>query len=217
MIRIPAANGVYELECDSNGTYHEIVAKLVGTFEAKVSVSILRLGSSQVELLNSLPVDISVVSSGLIFGTLEKIFITISEASGAGFAEVTLTSREVGVPDNMSRSRSYVQSIARVYPAGVSLVSAGRPRLNYVAVQNRDNQTIYFWHGLVPTSIAQVSYLPLDPVDWTAQQRTDAGAFIQAYGESVAAGASYEPNVAQTGPLYSYVASNSAKAHVKVG
>lgn len=26
-----------------------------------------------------------------------------------------------------------------------------------------------------------------------------------------------EPNVAQTGPLYSYVAANTAKAHVKVG
>lgn len=27
----------------------------------------------------------------------------------------------------------------------------------------------------------------------------------------------YEPNAAQTGPLYSYVAANTAKAHVKVG
>ena len=65
MIKIPAVNGVYELECDSNGTYHEIVAKLSGTFAAKASVSILRLGSSQVELLNSLPVYVDVVSSGL--------------------------------------------------------------------------------------------------------------------------------------------------------
>lgn len=137
MIRIPVADGTYELECDSNGTYHEIVAKLYGTFAAKASVSILRLGSSQVELLNSLPVDVNVVSSGLIFGSLEKVFVAISEASG--YAEVT--SREFGVPDNMSRSRAYVQSIAREYPAGV----------------------------------------------------------------------------AQTGPLYSYVAANTAKAHVKVG
>lgn len=217
MIRIPAVSGTYELECDSNGTYHEIVAKLVGTFDAKVSVSIIRLGSSQVELLNSLPVDVNVVSSGLIFGTLEKVFVTISEVSGSGYAEVTLTSREVGVPDNMSRSRAYVQSIAREYPAGIALVSLGRPRLNYVAVQNRDNQTIYFWHGLVPTNLAQTTYLPIDPVNWTTQQKTDAGLFIQAYGEAVAAGASYEPNVAQAGPLYSYVAANTAKAHVKVG
>ena len=65
MIKIPAINGTYELECDSNGTYHEIVAKLIGTFAAKASVSILRLGSSQVELLNSLPVDVNVVSSWL--------------------------------------------------------------------------------------------------------------------------------------------------------
>ena len=56
MIKIPAVDGTYELECDSNGTYHEIVAKLVGTFAAEASVSILRLGSSQVELLSSLPV-----------------------------------------------------------------------------------------------------------------------------------------------------------------
>ena len=33
----------------------------------------------------------------------------------------------------------------------------------------------------------------------------------------IAAGASYEPNVAKTGPLYSYVAANTAKAYVKVG
>ena len=65
MIKIPAVEGTYELECDSNGTYHEIVAKLFGTFAAKASVSILRLGSSQVELLNSLPVYVDVVSSGL--------------------------------------------------------------------------------------------------------------------------------------------------------
>lgn len=217
MIRIPAVDGTYELECDSNGTYHEIVAKLYGTFAAKASVSILRLGSSQVELLNSLPVDVSVVSSGLIFGSLEKVLVTISEASGSGYAEVTLTSREVGVPDSMARSRAYVQSIAREYPAGVALVSQGRPRLNYVAVQNRDQQTIYFWHGLVPTSMDQTSYLPLVPDTWTAQQKLDAGVFIRTYGEAIAAGASYEPNLAQTGPLYSYVAANTAKAHVKVG
>jgi len=65
MIRIPAVDGTYELECDSNCTYREIVAKLSGTFAAKASVSILRLGSSQVELLNSLPVYVDVVSSGL--------------------------------------------------------------------------------------------------------------------------------------------------------
>lgn len=110
-----------------------------------------------------------------------------------------------------------MQSIAREYQAGVALVSQGRPRLNYVAVQNRDQQTIYFWHGLVPTSFAQLTYLPLDPATWTAQQKLDAGVFIQTYGEAIAAGASYEPNLAQTGPLYSYVAANTAKAHVKVG
>ena len=37
MTKIPAVNGIYELECDSNGAYHEIVAKLIGTFAAKTS------------------------------------------------------------------------------------------------------------------------------------------------------------------------------------
>lgn len=37
MIRVPAVDGTYELECDSNGTYHEIVAKLYGIFAAGAS------------------------------------------------------------------------------------------------------------------------------------------------------------------------------------
>lgn len=44
-----------------------------------------------------------------------------------------------------------------------------------------------------------------------------AGTFIQTYGEKVDAGATYEPHVAQTGPLYSCVATGTAIAHVKVG
>lgn len=40
MIKIPAIDGTYELECDSNGTYHEIVAKLSGTFAAKAHVKV---------------------------------------------------------------------------------------------------------------------------------------------------------------------------------
>lgn len=90
----------------------------------------------------------------------------------------------------MAKGRAYVQYLAREYLAGVSLVTPGRPRLNYISVQNRDQQTVYFWHGLVPTSFAQLTYLPLDTATWTAQQKIDAGGFIQTYGEAIAAGAS---------------------------
>ena len=78
MLKIPAVDGTYTIECISDGTYHELVSKLVGSFEANVSVSIVRQGSSQVELLNSLPVNVAVFSSGLIFGTLSKILITLT-------------------------------------------------------------------------------------------------------------------------------------------
>lgn len=217
MIKIPAVNGSYQLVSNSNGTYHELVAKLVNSFAGKAVIYIQRLGSETWEQYNSFPLDVTVLSSSIILGSVSRIRIDLTQTSGSGYAEVTLTSIDIGVPDNMAKGRAYVQSVAREYPAGVSLVTPGRPMLNYVSVQNRDQQTVYFWHGLVPTSFAQLTYLPLDPNTWTAQQRLDAGVFIQTYGEAIAAGASYEPNVAQTGPLYSYVAANTAKAHVKVG
>ena len=44
MIRMPAVNGIYELECDSNGTYHEIVAKLSGTFAANTAKAHVKVG-----------------------------------------------------------------------------------------------------------------------------------------------------------------------------
>jgi len=111
-----------------------------------------------------------------------------------------------------------VISIAREYTAGVSLVSAGRPDLMNITIQNRDNQSIYFWHG--PVSVDLVShmiqvYLPEDPADWTAQEATDAGTFMSAYGEEIAAGERFEPMVSHKGIIYSYVASGTAKAHVR--
>lgn len=217
MLKILPLNGSYYIDSGSNGTYHELVAKFVGSFAGQAIVYVQRQGSESWEQHNSFPLDVTILSSGIILGSVSRIRIDLTQTSGSGYAEVTLTSRDTGVPDNMSKGRAYVQSVAREYPAGISLVTAGRPRLNYVSVQNRDQQTIYFWHGLVPTSLAQLTYLPLDPATWTAQQKLDAGVFIQTYGEAIAAGASYEPNLAQTGPLYSYVAANTAKAHVKVG
>lgn len=48
-------------------------------------------------------------------------------------------------------NRSDVQSVARTFPQGVSLVTSGRPNLRYIAIQNRDNKDVYFWHGEMPS------------------------------------------------------------------
>lgn len=216
MIRI-TANGTYILDSDSAGTYHELVANATGSASCKALVRMKRQANSAWEQVTSQPVDTTIVASGILLGTVYALELTVSEFAGTGYIEVELISREVGNPDNMSRSRAYIQSIARVYAAGVSLVTSGRPRLNYQSVQNRDSQAIYFWHGLVPTDISQTAFLPLDPATWTAGQKTAAATFIQTYGEKVDAGARYEPLIAQTGPLYSCVASGTAIAHVKVG
>lgn len=114
--------------------------------------------------------------------------------------------------------RADVQSYARIYPEGVSLVTPGRPSLKSVAIQNRDNKTIYFWHGRMPSgTTGQGAYLPVDPTQWTAQEKADAAAMMLVYGEAIAAGQTYEPRVAQTSALYSYVTVGTAVAHVKAG
>lgn len=216
MIKI-TTNGTYTLDSDSAGTYHELLASFVGTVTCKVAVRLRRQANTAWEQVTSQPVDATVFAAGILLGTIFALELTVTEFSGTGYAEVELVSREVGNPDNMSRSRANIQSIARVYPAGVSLVTPGRPRLNYQSVQNRDTQAIYFWHGLVPTDITQTAYLPIDPSTWTAGQKTAAATFVQTYGEKVDAGTTYEPHMAQTGPLYSCVATGTAIAHVKVG
>lgn len=216
MIKI-VGNGVYPLESDSAGTYHELLASFVGTMACKVSVRMKRQASTAWEQVTNQPVDATVFASGILLGTVYALELTVSEFTGTGYAEVELVSKEFGNPDNISRSRANIQSIARVYPTGVSLVTAGRPRLNYQSVQNRDTQAIYFWHGLVPTDLTQTAFLPIDPTGWSIGQKTSAATFIQTYGEKVDAGARYEPSMAQTGPLYSCVPSGTAIAHVKVG
>ena len=128
-----------------------------------------------------------------------------------------LMSREAGISDSVSRSRAWVQSVARQFTVcAVSLVTPGRPHLDTLAIQSRDNQAVYVWHGLLPTDVAQTAYLPLDPTTWTAQQKADAIIFITTYGEKIDVGDKYEPHVAHTGPLYSYAAT-TAVAHVMVG
>ena len=114
--------------------------------------------------------------------------------------------------------RADVQSFARIYPEGVSLVTPGRPSLKSVSIQNRDNKIIYFWHGRMPSgATGQGPYLPVDPAQWTAQEKLDAAAMMLVYGEAIAAGQTYEPRVAQTSALYSYVTVGTAVAHVKAG
>lgn len=71
--------------------------------------------------------------------------------------------------------------------------------------------------GTISADITQVAYLPIDITTWTAQQKLDAATFITTYGEKIDAGARYATRCAQTGPLYSYVAANTAVAHVMVG
>ena len=119
-------------------------------------------------------------------------------------------------PSNAQRAD--VQSYARIYPEGVSLVTPGRPGLKSISIQNRDNKAIYFWHGRMPSGTdGQGPYLPVDPAQWTAQEKLDAATMMLAYGEAIAAGQTYEPRVAQTSALYSYVTVGTAIAHVKAG
>lgn len=115
---------------------------------------------------------------------------------------------------------AYVQSVARLYPEGVSLVSPKREGLLSVSIQNLDNKNIYFWHGTAYESLAAQTAgteLPLDPASWTPTQRTNFSSFVQEYGEVVTPGSSLEPNVAQRLQLYSVVPIGTAKAHVKIG
>ena len=216
-MRIPAVNGVYSFHSESTGTYHELVAGFVGSFSGKVAVRVRRYQNAAWDAVTVQPVDISTVTAGIMLGFIHEVELTITEAIGTGYAEVELISKETGIADNLMKGRGWIQSIARVYPQGISLVTAGRPRLNYQSIQNRDNQAIYFWHGYMPTDIAQVAYLPVNPATWTTEQKAAAELFITTYGEKIDAGATYEPHMAQTGPLYSYVAASSAVAHVKVG
>lgn len=215
MLNIPATNGEYVIDCLSAGTYHELTLVPKGTFSAFITVYARRQGADVYDQLSNYL--ITVPTTIEIAGTLEDVKITLTNATGTGVLFTQLMSRETGIPDSVSRSRAWVQSIARQFAGGaVSLVTPGRPHLNTLTIQNRDNQAVYFWHGLFPTGVAQTAYLPLDPTDWTAQQKADAIIFITTYGEKIDAGEKYEPHVAHAGPLYSYAAT-TAVAHVMVG
>lgn len=119
-------------------------------------------------------------------------------------------------PDGSARAT--IQSIARTFPQGVALVTLGRPAIKAIAIQNRDNKAVYFWHGVLRAGVLGDGVeLPADPVAWTEQQRQDAVTFVTAYGEKIDAGASNEPVTAHAGRLYSCVPVGTAICHVKEG
>jgi hypothetical protein len=114
--------------------------------------------------------------------------------------------------------RAKVQSIARTFPQGISLITTGRPNIKCVGIQNRDNKPVYFWHGDFPSGVAgDGAALPSDPATWTAGQLTDAMTMIKAFGEKIDAGVTYQPILAHSGKLYSYVETGTAICHVKQG
>lgn len=122
------------------------------------------------------------------------------------------------MPYPNTEPRALIQSIARTFPQGVTLVTAGRPNIKFVSIQNRDNKDVYFWHGEMPSgATGSGAILPLDPANWTAQQLTDAGTFMKTYGEKIAAGTLLITPIAHSGRLYSYVETGSAICHVKQG
>lgn len=122
----------------------------------------------------------------------------------------------MGYPDNAVRA--VIQSYARTYPEGINLVTSGRPSIKTISIQNRDNKVIYFWHGRINAGVlGDGALLAVDPTTWTAQQKLDAAVFVKAYGEAIAAGATFEPKVAHAGALYSVVEVGTAIAHVKEG
>ncbi len=118
------------------------------------------------------------------------------------------------------RSTSYpglrMQSIARRYPSGVSLVTEGRPDLLYIHAQNRGSGSIRFWFGPVPNE-SGTGDLPLDPSTWTAGEENYAESLIDDYGLSFGNNEMLELRVAPTGPVYSYNSGSPNNTHVLLG
>lgn len=214
MISLPLANGEYEFRSNSNRLYTELGFTIPDSATAYASVWVKRQASNT--FVQYSQIAFALPNSFIIEGSVSEIRVVLTECEGSGKVVIEQVNELCGFTVGQ-KCRANVQSIARVFPAGVSLVTSGRPNLSYLDIQNRDSQAIYFWHGRVPTDITQTSYLPLDPATWTAGQVTAAGSFISTYGEKIAAGERFSPRLAHTGALYSFVSTNSAIAHVMVG
>lgn len=122
------------------------------------------------------------------------------------------------MPQSRLQSTTIV-SVGRTYPQGVSKITGPRPSVKYLSLQNRDNQAIYFWFGLIPVDpqVTGGPTFPDDPTTWTAQQQTDAGIVLSTYGLKVSPDERIETTTSSTSQVYSYVSAGSAVAHLLIG
>ena len=126
MLNIPATNGEYVIDCLSDGTYHELTLVPKGTFSAFITVWTRRQGADVYDQLSNYL--ITVPTTIEIAGTLEDVKVVLTNASGTGVLFTQLMSRETGIPDSVSRSRAWVQSIARQF---AGLFSSSKYRVVY--------------------------------------------------------------------------------------
>lgn len=186
-----------------------------------VSLEVSALGNVFVPMDNAVPLPATMIAAGTYdapshHGMATRGRVTFSGIVGAAYARVVFW-RDESAGDEFA-PRALVQSVRRVVPDAVILVTEGRPNIKSIAIQNRDNQAIYFWHGkMYAGQNGDGAELPLNVADWTVQQLADAKTLMLACGEKIDAGAFMEPMVAHSGRLYAVVASNTAIAHVKVG
>lgn len=160
MLTIPAINGEYKLKSLSVGTYHELTLVTKGTISADISIQVRREAADVFEQYSNYTV--RTPTTFMTTGSVLEIKLVVTNSVGSGSIVVELVSKDEGLPDTFTR---------------------GRPNLNFIEIQNRDSQVIFFWHGLVPTDVTQTVYLPIDVTTWTAQQKLDAATFITTYGE----------------------------------
>lgn len=186
-----------------------------------VTLEVSPISGSWQTLDNATPLPAAMVAAGAYdapthHGMAIRGRVTFTGIVGAAYARVVFW-RDWSSSDEFA-PRALVQSVRRSVPDVVALITEGRPNIKAIAIQNRDQQAIYFWHGRMNAGVLGDGVeLPLNPSDWTAQQLADAKTFMLAYGEKIDAGAFYEPTVAHSGRLYAVVAANTAVAHVKVG
>ena len=208
---------VVHVEFFSDALGKVTAAPTAGTVTAEVSA----LGNVFVPMDNAVPLPAAMIAAGTYdapthHGMATKGRVTFSGIVGAAYARVVFW-RDESAGDEFA-PRALVQSVRRVVPDAVILVTEGRPNIKSIAIQNRDQQAIYFWHGKMYAGVnGDGAELPLNVADWTAQQKADAKALMLACGEKIDAGTFYEPVVAHSGRLYAVVAANTAVAHVKVG
>jgi len=204
-----------EFYSDDKGTI--VATPTAGT----VSLEVSALGNVFVPMDNAVPLPATMIASGTYdapthHGMATKGRVTFSGIVGAAYARVVFW-RDESAGDEFA-PRALVQSVRRVVPDAVILVTEGRPNIKSIAIQNRDQQAIYFWHGKMYAGVnGDGAELPLNVAEWTPQQLAEAKTLMLACGEKIDAGTFYEPVVAHSGRLYAVVSANTAVAHVKVG